>query len=471
VGGVGDAVGGAVQTVVGGAWDSIVQQFADAATDMIDQLAGAWPRISRVGFDEGAIQSVYTISTLLGAVIAVFVLLISIVRTQFAADGRYVSAALAGLAKATVAIAATAVVAQNAATASGEVCEFIVARTRGDEEGFFDAVNTAAIAQGNSALTLVFAIVAIIVVVVLWAELLLVKLAIAVLVATAPLGASGLLSDRTSMWWQRQAMATFRLLLVPPSMTLCFALGFSEVRHAEGVEQIIVGLMTLAAAVLCWPALARFFAIDVDGQVSGGLGLLIGAASGLGSRFSSMGGGAGGGDPLDPVALQRMGGAGAQAGGAAGAAGAGAAGAATAGLAFLPMAAMAATAAVGGFQRGLGRTAAHAGLGGVGESVDTPWLRGGGRRPTAGGAGAPPSQAAAPQPAAPQGRNGPQTGAMPDGPAPGGYEPGPPPELDDGDAAAAVIGPPPRPAGPPPAAQGRRPPSPPSLPRGGGDRP
>jgi hypothetical protein len=223
-----------------------------------------------------------------------------------------------------------------------------------------------------------------------------VKLAIAVLVATAPIGDSGLLSDRTSVWWQRQAMATFRLLLVPPSITLCFALGFGELKNADGVEKTIVALMTLAAAVLCWPALARFFAIDAGGQVSGGLGLLIGAASGLGSRFSGMGN-TGAGNPLNPEALQRTAGAGSQAGGAA----TGAARAATGGPAFLPMAATAAVAAVGGFQRGLGRTAAHAGLGGVGESVDPPRLRDRGRsrggRPSAVGPGA----SAPPAPAAP----------------------------------------------------------------------
>ncbi|WP_248821405.1 hypothetical protein [Frankia sp. AgB32] len=344
--------------------------------DLVDGLMTAWPNMAKVNYNAKSVDDVYQICTALGAIVAVMVLLIAIVRTQMSADGGHVSAALAGLVRATVAIAVTEAVVQTGASLSGDICTWIVAKTHDDQQHFMDTVRVVLINQPTPALTLVFALVSLVTVIVLWAEILMVKVAIAVLVATSPIGASGLLSDRTAVWWQRQAMATFRLLLVPPSITLCFTLGFKQVHAASGVESTIVALMTLAAAVLCWPALARFFAIDVDGQVSGGLGLLIGAASSLGSRASSMsgGGGSGGGNPLDPTMLQRMGSGGAS-GGAAGAAG-GAAGVAG----FLPMAATAAVAAAGGFQRQLGRTAAHAGLGGTGESPDTPWLRGGGGR-------------------------------------------------------------------------------------------
>ncbi|MCK9923587.1 hypothetical protein MXD61_17215 [Frankia sp. AgPm24] len=384
-----DGIEAGVGAAVGGVWGVIVGQFNGAAVDLIGALMDQWPKISSITFNKDQVSKVTAICTVLGALIAVMVLLISIVRTQLAADGSYVTAALVGLVKAVIATAVTATVVQTAAAASGEICAWIVRQTNDDQNKFMEMVRNVAVNQSNLALTLVFSIVAIVTVLVLWAEIMMVKLALLVLVATAPLGAAGLLSDRTSMWWQRQAMATFRLLLVPPTITLCFSLGFVEASHATGVQSMIVALMTLAAAVLCWPALARFFAVDVDGQVSGGLGLLIGAASGLGSRASSMsgGGGSGGGNPLDPTMLQRMGGGGAG-GGAAGAAGGAAAGAAG----FLPMAATAAVAAVGGFQRQLGRTAAHAGLGGIGESPDTPWLRGrgGGRgaaRPSSGRSG------------------------------------------------------------------------------------
>ncbi len=377
--GLGDAAGAGAGAITGGVWGVIVGQFSAAATALLGDLMDAWPRIARVNYDEGGVHDVYTMCTALGAILAVMVLLIAIVRTQMSADGGHVSAALAGLARATVAIAVTEAVVQTGADLSADICDWIVAQTHGDQQAFLDKVKLVVKNQSSLALNLVFALFAIIIALVLWAEILMVKLAIAVLVATSPIGASGLLSDRTSVWWQRQAMATFRLLLVPPSITLCFTLGFKEVHDATGTQAMIVALMTLAAAVLCWPALARFFAIDVDGQVSGGLGLLIGAASSLGSRASSMtGSGGGGGNPLDPTMLQKM--------------GAGGAGAAGAAAGFLPMAATAAVAAVGGFQRGLGRTAAHAGLGGIGESADTPWLRdrGGGRsagRPSTGRGG------------------------------------------------------------------------------------
>ncbi|MBE3206669.1 MULTISPECIES: hypothetical protein [Parafrankia] len=408
----GDVFGGVSDAVASSAWGAIVRQFSDAAFGLIESFISAWPDISRVGFDGEGIEGIYDLCTVLGALVAVLVLLIAVVRTQLAADGRYVTAALVGLAKAALAIAVTVTVTQTGASLSGGICDWIVTETHGDAQNFLDRARQVTVQQPNTALTLVFALVSIVTLLVLWAEILLVKLAIAALVATSPIGASGLLSEATSVWWQRQAMATFRLLLVPPSITLCFALGFKEAETAEGLTSNIVALMTLAAAVLCWPALARFFAIDVDGQVSGGLGLLLGAASNLGSRFSGMGNQSAG-NPLDPVALQRAGGAGqASSGGGLSAAGAG----------FLPIAATAAMAAVGGFQRGMGRTAAHAGLGGIGESPDTPWLRGGrggGRsRPAApsrpGGGGDMPSPAPSPAlspapvppPSAPDGAGG-----------------------------------------------------------------
>ncbi|MCL9760370.1 hypothetical protein, partial [Frankia sp. AiPa1] len=318
-----------VAAAIGGVWGVIVGQFSQAATGLIDKLMQEWPGIARVNYDEGGVHDIYAICTALGALAAVILLLVSIVRTQLSADGGHVSAALAGLAKATVAIAVTETVVQTGANASADICDWIVFKTSKDQESFTDKVKLVAANQSTPALTLVFSLAAIMTVMVLWAEILMVKLAIAVLVATSPIGASGLLSEQTSIWWQRQAMATFRLLLVPPSITLCFALGFSEVNQADSIDSTIVGLMTLAAAVLCWPALARFFAIDVDGQVSGGLGLLLGAAGNLGSRASNMGGGSSGGgdDPLDPMMLQKLGGAGgAGAGGAAGGAAGAAAG-------------------------------------------------------------------------------------------------------------------------------------------------
>ncbi|WP_133150586.1 hypothetical protein, partial [Frankia canadensis] len=309
-GGIGDAAKAGVGAAVNGVWGVIVAQFTTAGVNLIGNLMDAWPKISKVNYNQAGLHDVYTLCTGLGAIVAVMVLLIAIVRTQLAADGGYVTAALSGLARATLAIAVTETVVQTGADLSANICQWIVDATHGDQKAFLEDAKAVIKNEPTPALGLVFGLLSILIVLVLWAEILMVKVAIGVLVATAPIGASGLLSDRTAVWWQRQAMATFRLLLVPPSITLCFAIGFREANGADGLTQVIVALMTLAAAVLCWPALARFFAIDVDGQVSGGLGLLIGATSGLGSRMSSMngGGGGGGGNPLDPAMLQRMGG-------------------------------------------------------------------------------------------------------------------------------------------------------------------
>lgn len=293
-------LGSAANDVVSGAWQSVCQSFADAATAMLKAFASAFAAIPTVNLASAGVRSIYGISMGIAAAVAALLLIGQVIRTAFTHDGTALATALTGIAKAALAFLLTLAVATAALAAADEVTHWIITASfgsagalssrLGDVLGGAAASNPAAGGGVSAALLLVFGVLGILLVVVLWFELLLRNAAIAVLIATSPIAAAGQMSESTRTWWTRLVSATIQLIILKPVIALVFAIGLGMTGKASDIETLLAGMLVLVLAAFAWPAIARFFAFATV-QVAGGsgLGTLLGFAAG---RAAGGGGGA-----------------------------------------------------------------------------------------------------------------------------------------------------------------------------------
>jgi hypothetical protein len=409
---VGGVAKGFVGGVVSSAWQQVCQSFADAATQMLQAFANAFAAIPPVNLASPGISSVYAISLGIAASVAAMLLIGQVIRTAFTHDGSALAAGLTGIGKALLAFVLTVSVATAALTAADELTRVIVIQSFGSAQALSNrlgnllggtaAGNPAAGPGVSAALLLVFGILGILLVIVLWFELLLRNAAIAVLIATSPVAAAGLVSETTKAWWTKLVSATVQLIILKPVIALVFAVGLGVAGKSTDIETLLAGMLVLVLAVFAWPAVARFFTF-ASVQVAGGsgLGALVGFAAG---RASGGGGSPAGVHPAQfgQQAAQRntagldaqgelgggLAGPGGGANGTGGVAGGGAtAGAAAGGIAGVAIAGVqAAQKAINSLTGHMEQTAGHAGMAGANpyaQPAGTPRYRSG-YQPSAG---------------------------------------------------------------------------------------
>ncbi|MFG1878035.1 hypothetical protein ACGFIV_24590 [Sphaerisporangium sp. NPDC049003] len=390
VGCAGDLIGGAVTSVTNSAFNGVVQSFVSAANLLLESFGKAFVAIPPVDLTSPGVRSVYQISIMLAAVIAVLLLLGQVIRTAITHDGSAVVQGLIGVGKAALAFLLTLVIAGTALRAADELTNIIVVGSFGSTKALTARIarviqwDPTAASQG--ALILLLAVVGILLTLVLWFQLLLRNAAIVVLVATSPIAAAGLVSDATKSWWTKFAVATGQLIILKPVIALVFALGFGMTGKSEDIQSLLAGMLVLILAVFAWPAIARFFSfasVAVGG--SAGLGSLVGFAAGRASGGGSAGGVPTGIDPdeFSQASEARTMAAFAQSGGGASAAGGvGGSAAAGAGPAAVAVAALqAAQKAINSLSGGMDQMANHGGMGGrpAGYAAGVPPYAGHGR--------------------------------------------------------------------------------------------
>jgi len=433
------------------AWDSVCKSFADAAAELLKAFGQAFAALPTLNLESAGISSAYGISLSIAAVVAALLVFAGVARTALTHDGSGLAQAATGVAKAVLAWLVTAAVATAALEASDQITGLVVSRSFGSQQALAarlaDIVNFGEVAGDpgqvalGGSLLLVFALIGIALVVVLWFELLLRNMAIAVLVATAPIAAAGQASESTKEWWGRTCSATAQLIVLKPVIALVFAVGFGMAGTSRGVESLLEGLLVLGLAAFSWPVIARFFTFgSVQATSSSGLATALGFLAGQASQSGpSRGRGtagvspdqwsmaaenrtmAGWGESAGAPGGGGLGGAGAPGPGAAsgGGSGGGSGAAVMAGIGFgLAKAHQAGTALSGRMEQ----TAAHGGMpGAYPYSTVSP-----GQRPAPGGAA----------PSAPGATGGPsrpaETAPPPPDPPPGwdGYDPGASPTPD-----------------------------------------
>lgn len=380
-------LGSGASSVASSAWDSICQSFATAATSLLTEFAKGFVNIPDVDVASAGIKSVYAISLGIAAFISGLIAIFQVTKTVLTQNGRHLGQVVVGLWKSAIAFAITLTVAGAALGASDEVSRYIVTASFGSTAEFSQKISTLVAWNPtlSGSLLLIFAIIAILLVAVLWLEMLFRNAAVGILIATSPIPAAGQLGESTAEWWTKFVSTTGQLIALKPIIALVFAIGFSMAGDSQDIETTLSGMLVLLLGVIAWPAVARFFSFaSVQGSGGMGLGALLGFAGGrLSAAADSSGGGGGGAAGVEPdqfgqqsaertaagfAGRSGLGGAGAggaAAGSGGGAAAAGAQGAAVAatgpiGLALAGI--KAATSAANAMTSGMEQMAGHAGL-------------------------------------------------------------------------------------------------------------
>jgi hypothetical protein len=377
--------GGLLGSIASSAWDAVCKAFGEAAVTALKAFAEAFASFPSINPQDAGIQSVYAISLGIAAVVAAVLVLLQIARTVITHDGAGLAHAITGLGKSALAFLLTLTISTAAITAANELTQFIIDRTFTDTAGLqakLTALFVLSAAEGTSStLLMVLAVIAILLVLVLWFELLLGNAALALLIGTSPIAAAGQTSALTAGWWPKLVSATAQLIILKPVIALVFAVGFSLAGNSTDLAGNMTGLLVLLLAVLAWPAIARFFtfaSISMGGGtgLAALLGFAAGRVNGAASGQTAPGSPEGAtGDDFASAASQRSLATHASRASAAGGAGAGgsaaAGGAATAAGPAAPVVLLAA-AAVDAAQRGanaltgrMEQTARHAGLDGA----------------------------------------------------------------------------------------------------------
>jgi hypothetical protein len=291
----GDLAGGVAGGVATSAWDSVCKSIAEAAVKMLTAFAEWFVAFPNVNLDSAGVSGVYNISLWIAGIIAAILLIGQVVRTAVTHDGSGIAHGLIGLVKAALAFVLTLAVAKTALAASDEIATGIINRSFGSAKGLQDKLTGLFTMTGpNMSTTLLgfLGLVGLILVLVLWFELLLRNGAVAVLIASSPIAASGQISETAKSWWSKLVTQTIALIVLKPVIALVFAVGFgllgntpTDANKAD-VATLLAGMLVLLLAAIAWPAIARFFTF-AQTQVGGGAGL--GAVLGFGAGRANAG--------------------------------------------------------------------------------------------------------------------------------------------------------------------------------------
>jgi hypothetical protein len=423
--------GAVAASVTSTAFDAVAGKFGSAATSILHQLTRVFLHVSTINLRTAGISGMYSLTWALSATVAVLLLIWQFTKLALTGQGSAAVTAITGLAKWALICVATLAVTQTALTATDEISSALIDTyyKDGGEKEFQQRIDSGfghffTTPQENTAMVFLLGVLAILVVLVLWGEMLLRQAALQVLLAVMPIVAAGSMMDGTKEWWPKARSAVISLILIKPVIVLIFVIGFRETGESSDLQPFLVGLLTIFLGALAWPSLAKFMTFTSAGGGGGLASGLLGAAGGTaGSMFMYGGGvpsgaGAVGGGRAFTKAVESENDASVAAGAgrrAAARGGAGKASGAAAGLAsggLLAAAALGAQAAKAGkevAEGGMESMAAHADLGpgkDMGGQVSVPRSRGADSRASKatrpdgdpGVSAVPPTSPAVPQP-------------------------------------------------------------------------
>jgi hypothetical protein len=206
------------------------------------------------------------LTTGIGMSVAVVLLLGQVIRAGVTLRPDILAHALAGLFKAALATLTVFAVATAMLAAADGLSDSIMRTTFGSAQNFSErfgkAVTFYGIGTGNPAapvaLLLFFGLIAVGVGIVLFAEMLFRHAAVVVLVATAPIAASGLIAPASTGWWRKLVSAGVQAIFLKPLIVLIFAIGFGLAGTGTGVWNVLGGLTVLGIAAFAWYVLAKF---------------------------------------------------------------------------------------------------------------------------------------------------------------------------------------------------------------------
>jgi hypothetical protein len=303
------SITGCIGTVSGGqdglqnapGWAAICHSFASAAQQLLSSFAQSFVSIPPVSFSYASVRSAYGLSLEIAALVAALLLMAQVIRTVLTHDGSAVAQGLTGVGKAALAFLLTLASAATALRAADELTRWIIARSFGSPLEL--SAKLARVASFNPnvspTLTLILALLGIMLIIALWAQVLVRNIAVTILVAVSPVAAAGQLGHATQQWWRKLTRATIQLIVLKPAVALILAIGLNMPSLSGAVAQLLGGMLVLLLAACAWPAMARASAL-LDVHVSGGT---LAAIRGIADRGGSQAAGPSG---VDPAELSRV---------------------------------------------------------------------------------------------------------------------------------------------------------------------
>jgi hypothetical protein len=281
-------------------WAAICHSFATAAQQLLSSFAQSFVSIPPVSFSYSSVRSAYGLSLEIAALVAAALLMAQVIRTVMTHDGSAIAQGLTGVGKAALAFLLTLASAATALRAADELTRWIIARSFGSPVAL--SAQLAKVASFDPSvsptLTLILALIGIMLIIALWAQVLVRSIAVTILVAVSPIAAAGQLGAATQQWWRKLTRATIQLIVLKPAVALILAIGLTMPSLTGAVARLLGGMLVLLLAACAWPVMARASAL-LDVHVNGGT---LAAIRGLGGRAAE-GAGPGG---VDPAELSRV---------------------------------------------------------------------------------------------------------------------------------------------------------------------
>lgn len=277
-------------------FERMCHAFADAGGAVLNAVAGNFLAGSSIDLRHSGINRVFTVSTEIGGVLALVLLVGQVIRTAFTMRGEHLATGVVGVFKAGLATTSVLAVAALLLTVSDELSQTIMDQTSGGAQAFtnrFAEVGNSS-AVGNPAepvaLLLVYGVVAILVGLILFGEMLFRHALVVVMVALSPIAAAGMVAGTGTDWWRRHVAAGLRLIFLKPLIVLIFGISFGVAGSSDGIINVLAGLMTLVVAAMAWPLLAKACTVSA-GHVgaAGGPGAFVGGLFGAGASAALTG--------------------------------------------------------------------------------------------------------------------------------------------------------------------------------------
>ncbi|WP_330269879.1 hypothetical protein [Streptomyces griseorubiginosus] len=314
-----DWVAGKISEMAANALEEAASMLGHSVVWLLKQFADAFNSISTIDLSKTGIGPVLGISTGLSVIVAAFLLLVQFGKLAVSQQGGPLVTAVVGLAKWGVILGVYLMATQVALNWSDTLSTALINYTfdSGNNSGDTEAASKAmekqlgtlfaglvggggTAAAGSALITgsgiaptavgfvIVISILCILAIGALWIEMLVRQAGIMILVTMMPLALAGQMADATKDWWPKARNALIALILMKPVIVIVFSIGFSAMSGAEGVRNVIVGLIIFVVAGTSWPVLAKFIVITSNGD---GNSTGSGFISSVGSSVSSMFGG------------------------------------------------------------------------------------------------------------------------------------------------------------------------------------
>ncbi len=289
--GLGSVASNGLGSMAEDAFGQMAAKFGEAGIAFLESLARVFVESSTVDLGSAGIDPLLAITMPIAMLVAVLLIVTAAARTAVSGRGSVAGTALVGLVKTVLVTALLVAVTQMALKASDALSVWIIERSLGGNaqlERRLGALIALDALNGSPALVLLFGLLAIGLALVLWVELLFRRVAIVVLVAVAPIAATGQILEGTTEWWAKTRNALLQLILLKPVMALCFAIGFATFGSARDLTGVVAGFVTLGLAAFAWPLLARFMTFtSVGGGHAAVAGMVTTTAGFLaGRRFN-----------------------------------------------------------------------------------------------------------------------------------------------------------------------------------------